>query len=300
MFLYSHLSLGLFDHNGSRNSKGLLNGLRAYKGSGKGIREICGGTELNGSPKGFVVCYSDSTIQTIDANVFKVSNVWYDTKCDEKDPVKHVTSACPYYGDDDELVCLTDDFKIKRITVNDVSKRASSSGGTIINIVRSDPNSEKIDLLMIGDTSDKGPTYSVVPIDDIPVLGRSASGVKCAFDKYSNQDVKIFMDLIDIGDYDESDVNRFFIGTVDGDEQGYIHSYPISSLKITGRTNKPKTLALPKNQKATALIIGRVDNKEDTLCMVGKSSSTTLSVTNFKKPYSFKRIFLTVVSGGIL
>lgn len=300
VFLYSHLSLGLFDHNGSRNSKGLLNGLRPYKRNGKGIREVCGGTELNGSPKGFVVCYSDATIQTVDANVFKVSNVWYDTKCDEKDSAKYITAACPYYSDEDELVCLSDDFKIKRVLIKDVSKRASASGGNIVNIVRSDPSSEKIDCLMIGNTSEKGPTYSVVPIDDIPLLGRSASGVKCAFDKSSNPDLKIYMDLIDIGDYDETDTSRFFIGTIDGDEQGYIHSYPISSLKITGRTNKPKLLALPKNQKATSLIIGKVNNKEDALCMIGKSSTTTLSVTNFKKPYSFKRVFLTVITGGIM
>ena len=298
IFLYSHNSLGLFDVNGAKNNKGLLNGLRMFKGFGKGVREVCGGTGLEGTPKGFVVCYSDSTIQVVDAAVFRVLNVWYDTKCDEKDSSRMVTSACPYYSDEDEFICLSDDYKIKRLSIKDISKRAVGCGGKITKIVRSDPNDEKIDCLMIGNTSEKGPTYSVVPIDDIPMLGRSASGVKCAYEKQDG--LEVFMALIDIGSSDE--LSRFFVGTTDNEGQGYIHSLPISALKITGRTNKPKLLALPKEQKATGLIVGNIDpkNKDQIISMVGKNSLSTLSISNFKKEFSFKRLFLNVITGDIL
>lgn len=298
IFLYSHNSIGLFDINGAKNSKGLLNGLRMYKGFGKGVREITGGTVLEGSPKGFVVCYSDSTIQTIESSVFRVLNVWFDTKCDEKDQSRRVTAACPYYTEEDEFICLSDDMKIKRISIKDVSKRAVGCGSNIVRIVRSDPNDEKIDVLMVGNTSDKGPTYSVVPIDDIPMLGRSAGGVKCAYEKQEGLEVDVA--LIDIGDADET--SRFFVGTSDSEGQGYIHSLPIDALKITGRTNKPKYLGLPKDQKATGLIVGKINpkDKDQIISMVGKNTLSTLSVSNFKKEFSFKRLFLNVITGGIL
>jgi len=298
VFLYSHNSLGLFDINGAKNNKGLLNGLRMFKGFGKGVREICGGVGLEGSPKGFVVCYSDATVQTVESSVFRVLNVWYDTKCDEKNQSRMVTAACPYYSDEDEFVCLSDDMKIKRLSIKDISKRAVGSGSVIVNVARSNPNDEKLDVLMIGSTSDKGATYSVVPIDDIPMLGRSAGGVKCAYEKQDG--LNVFISLIDIGSSNE--MSRFFVGTSDGEGQGYIHSIPINALKITGRTNKPKLLGLPKEQKATGLIVGDIDpkNKDQIISMVGKNSLSTLSVSNFKKEFSFKRLFLNMITGDIL
>lgn len=292
--LYSHTSIGLFDINGCGNSRGLLNGLRAFKESGKSIREVNGGSQLEGTPLGFVVCYSDSTIQLIDSSVFRVLNVWYDTKCDEKNAHRHITSACPYYEDTDEFICLTDDLKIKRILLSELSKRASNSGRNIIQIIRNDVNDERIDCLMVGNTS-KGPGYLVVPLDDIPMLGRTAGGVKISFD---NPEQKICISMIDIGSSD--DYSRFFVGTEDSEGQGYMHSLPIDSLKITGRSNKPKQLTLPKDQKITGLLVGRVDNREENVYMAGKSSLSTLSVNNFKKPFSFKRVFLSVITGGIL
>ena len=298
VFLYSHNSLGLFDINGAKNNKGLLNGLRMFKGFGKGVREVCGGVGLEGTPKGFVVCYSDATVQLVESGVFRVLNVWYDTKCDEKNVSRMVTSACPYYSDEDEVVCLSDDMKIKRLSIKDISKRSVGCGGVIIKIARSNPNDEKIDVLMIGSASDKGATYSVVPLDDIPMLGRSASGVKCAYEKLDELDV--FISLIDIGNSDE--FSRFFVGTSDNEGQGYIHSIPISALKITGRTNKPKLLGLPKEQKATGLIVNKIDpkNKDQIISMIGKNSLSTLSISNFKKEFSFKRLFLNVIAGDVL
>lgn len=298
LFLHSYNSLGLFDINGSKNNKGLLNGLRAFKGFGKGVRDICGGISLEGTPKGFVVCYSDATMQTIDSGVFRTLNVWYDTRCDEKDQTRMITSACPYYSDEDEFVCLSDDMKIKRLSIKDISKRIVGSGCVINKIVRSDPNDEKIDVLMIGNIGDKGATYSVVPLDDVPMLGRSANGVKCAYEKTDG--LEVYVAMIDIGSSDE--MSRFFVGTSDESGQGYIHSIPINALKITGRTNKPKSLGLPKDQKATGLIVGDIDpkNKDQIISMVGKNNLSTLSISNFKKEFSFKRLFLNMVTGGVL
>ena len=295
-FIYSHTQLGLYDTNGCRDSKGILTGLRPWKGAGKGIREIIGGCQLEGSPIGFAVCYNDGTIQAVESNVFKVLNVWYDTKCDEKVITRIITASCPYYSENDELICLMDDYKIKRLSVKDISKRATGCGGIINKISRSDPKSESIDCIFVADRGEKGPVYSVIPIDDIPLLGRSASGVKSPFENDGKDSV--YMTPVEIGDGD--DENRLFVSTFDKDGQNYMHSIPINAFKITGRTNKPKILGLPKDQVVTSISNGKIVNKEQVLCMIGKSSSSTLSVSNFKKTFSEKKLFLTVIESQLL
>ena len=117
MFLYSANEIGLYDSNGSRDSKSILTGLRPYKNSsGKNIKEIVGGYPIDNTPIAFAVCYSDTTIQRIDSSVFKILNVWYDTKCDEKDN-RYITAACPIFSEEEELICLSADLKLKRISV---------------------------------------------------------------------------------------------------------------------------------------------------------------------------------------
>lgn len=293
-FIFSHCELGLYDVNGCRDSKSILTGLRPYKGFGKAVKEIVGGTPLKGTPKGFVVCYSDATINLIDTSVFKILNVWYDTKCDEKDVARYITAACPYYEDTDEVICLSDDFKIKRIEVSQLNKRAVASGSVITSIARRGVNDpDTLDYLLVGVSSPKGPTYSVSPIEDIPLLGRSASGVKTGYN--SGDAPKVL--LLPISYDDGSDDIRIMIGSFDQSGQSYIHSIPVNAFKIGNRVNKPKTLALPKDQIVTGIEEMSIDGKDDVLCMISKNGSSTLNLrSNFKKPFSFKRIFQQVIA----
>ncbi len=291
-FIYSHTQLGLYDVNGCRDSKGILTGLRAWKGLGKGIREIVGGVQLEGSPTGFIVAYSNGTIQLVDSSVFKVLNVWYDTKCDEKDIKIVITAACPIYKETDELICLSNDGKIKRIASSSISKRAVSSGGVIVKMSRHDVTSEVLDCLFTGFYDGKGPVYTAIPIEEIPQLERSSAGVKCPIE---SGEVNILP--LDMGD--GSDDNRVFVSTYDSAGLNYMHSIPINSLKIQSRANKPKLLGLPKDQVVTSLSEGKIVDKDQILCMIGKGTSSTLSITNFKKPFSEKKLFLTVMTSQL-
>ena len=87
------------------------------------------------------------------------------------------------------------------------------------------------------------------------------------------------------------------IGCFDQSGQSYIHSIPVNAFKIGNRVNKPKTLALPKDQIVTGIEEMSIDGKDDVLCMISKNGSSTLNLrSNCKKPFSFKRIFQQVIA----
>ena len=305
MFLYSKNVIGLYDSNGCKDSKSLLTGMRPYKNDlGRNVKEIIGGCSIDNSPIAFAVCYSDATIQRIDSSVFKILNAWYDTKCDDKSTNRYITAACPIFEEDDEIVCISEDLKLKRISVSDLNKRAVGSGNVIVKCIsRSPKDPDRLDYMIsatsITKTGDKIPSYSIAPIEEIPLVSRSASGVKCA---YSKEDIapntEVYITLIDMN-RDEN--TKIMVGSLDtSDSQNYIYGIPANELSITGRTNKPKSLSLPKNHEVNSISMVHVENTEQVLCMVGVNSSSTLNVTNFKKPFVLKKVFLTTKASIVL
>lgn len=298
-FLYSANMVGLYDSNGCKDSKTILTGMKPWKGGVKSIREIIGGEPLRGSPIGFAVCYNDATIQKVDASVFRVLNVWYDTKCDEKDVTRAITSACPFYSEEQELLCLTQDMKMKRIKVSELNKRAVSSGSVISQITSYDlDDPDLLDYILCGTSIDKEgkpvPTYSLAPVEEIPLIGRSGQGVKTGYEGTSS---KVCLSLVDLG---SEDTSRIMIGCISTEGQNSMYSIPVNALKMTGRVNKPKSLGLPKGLTVTSCDRGLVESKEQSVCMIGKTSSSTLSAQNFKKPFMMKNIFITVNATTIL
>lgn len=288
-FIYAYNAIGLYDSNGVNDSKNILTGLKTYKRVEKNVREIIGGTALRGTPKGFVVCYDNGGINRIDASVFRVVNVWYDLGLDGS---ISVTCAAPIYDDDDVVVCIGNDNKIKQISVTDINgKRIVSSGSVIKSICSYNPAKDKnFDrLLMVAENG----TYNLCDIDEVPLLGRAAGGVKSAFDE-DTLSAKVFMTLVPSEVFDE---DRVMVSSVDSkDGQNYMHSIPLTDLKLASRTAKPKLIGLPKPNSVNSIQLCNVSDKDTQLCMIGKSSTSSLNITNFKKPYDFKRLFMTVVS----
>ena len=303
-FLYSLNEIGLYDSNGSRDSKSILTGMRPFKNvAGKNVKEIIGGTSIDSTPIAFAVCYNDATIQRVESSVFRILNVWYDTKCDEKDPTRSITAACPIFSEDQELICISSDLKLKRIAVSELNKRATGSGSTIIQIAPHNPKDNRIDYMIAGTTINKKgefvPSYTIAPVEDIPLSSRTATGVKCAYEP-NEVDVSKGLYITTI-DMDRDENTKLMVGAIDSkDSQNYIYSIPVCELSMTGRTNKPKSLALPNGYNVTSLSYVTVDNKDQVLCMIGKNSTSTLSVTNFKKPFTLKKVFLTVTTSTVL
>jgi DNA gyrase subunit A len=279
--LISHSSVGLFDVNGIRDSKNIINGLKQSKVNGKGSREIIGGKMLmNITPIGFIVCYEDGTINRIPLNTFKVINVWYFTNSDSV-----ITCATPIYNEEDLLICLTIDRKLKQIAVKNIpSTRKLQVGNPIINIVQYNENDKEnyTHILMVANNG----TYHFSDISDIPLVNRNAAGVKSTYDGYQG-----IIHMITIPD-EIFESERLFIGcTNTKDNQNYIIASDPQNLKISGRTSKPKRLIIPENYMVTSIAILDIADKTNQICMIGRNSTTTLSVTHFKKSYEPKRTF---------
>jgi DNA gyrase/topoisomerase IV subunit A len=282
--LLSHGAIGLFDMNGVRDSKNIINGLKQTKVLGKSVRSIIGGKGLaNETPIGFIVCYSDGTINRVSINSFKVINVWLHlTNTDSL-----ITACTPIYDEDDTLVCLTVDKKLKRILVKDIpGTRRLQAGGPITETAQYNENDSEgySHLLMVANNG----TYSLIDIDEIPVVNRSAAGVKSSYDGYQGA-----ISLLPLPE-EILESERLFIGCTDNrDSQNYIMAYNPLLLKISGRVNKPKRLQIPEHYTISSIAMIDVGDKSGNICMIGKSSTATLSVTNFRKTYEPKRTFIT-------
>lgn len=287
-FIWSRSSIGLYDANGVKDSKNILTGLKSVKLVGRSVREIIGGVALKNTPIGFVICYDNGGINRIDISTFRVVNVWFEVS---KEGMPLITCAAPIYSEEDTLICISNDNKIKRIKASDIQgKRILNTGSVIKTIVDyNDKNDKDNDNVLF--VCENG-TYNLCQLDDIPVLGRNASGVKSAFDE--KERLAVYCELVP-SEVFEGD--RILVSSTDStDGQNYIHSLPMDDFKLLSRTAKPKLLGLPKTNKITSIQLCDVSNKESQLCMIGKSSTSSLNMTNFRKPGDFKRLFITVTS----
>jgi DNA gyrase/topoisomerase IV subunit A len=280
--LLSYNAVGLFDMNGVRDSKNIINGLKPAKIDGKNIREITDGKRLmNKTPIGFIICYNDGTINRIPLNIFKVINVWY-----YNDSASLITSGTPIYSEDDILICLSEDRKLKRIEVSSIpGQRKLQVGSPITDIIQYNDNDEEqyAHLLMVAANG----TYHLSDLDEIPLVNRNASGVKSSYEGYGNKVIILPVP----SEIFESE--RLFLGCVDSrDGQNYIIPFNPELLKVSSRTSKPKKLHIPESYVVTSAAMIDIGDKASQICMIGKNSTSTLGSNNFKKTYDAKRVYI--------
>jgi hypothetical protein len=130
-------------------------------------------------------------------------------------------------------------------------------------------------------------TYSLVDLDNIPLVQRNAAGVKSA---YENTPQAVYLLPISGELYDSE---RLFIGCYDNrDNQSYIAALDMHLLSVAGRVNKPKKLLLPEHYNVTSIALLNIEDKASQVCMIGRSSTSTLNTSNFKKNYDPKRVYI--------
>jgi DNA gyrase/topoisomerase IV subunit A len=280
--IVSHNAIGLFDANGVKDSKNIITGLRPSKVEGKNIRIICSGQGLaNRTPIGFILSYLDGTVNRIPITTFKVINAWYHLNSPE-----FVSCGTPIYSEDDILVCLTEDKKLKRIEAHGIPGPRKLNTGSVISrmVPYNEQDGEQYEhLLMVGSDG----TYHLSDLDDIPLVARQASGVKSSYEGFKGATYLLPMP----GECFEYE--RLFLGAVDTrDNQNYLIGLSLDHLKVSGRVSKPKKLALPEAYAVSAIAVLDVGDKLNQVCMIGRNSTATLSVTHFKKSYEPKRVYL--------
>jgi DNA gyrase/topoisomerase IV subunit A len=282
-FLLSHSAIGLFDMNGVKDSRNIINGLKPTKIQGKNVRVITGGKPLiNKTPIGFIVGYDDGQVNRIHINIFKVINVWYFMNITEP-----IISGAPIYSEDDILICLSSDRKLKRVLSKDIyGGRKLQTGSPIIEVIGYNEGDKEgyTHLLMIASNG----TYHLSEIDDIPLVNRAAGGVKSPYEGYQGQ-----ITMLPLPE-EILESERLFLGCSDNrDGQNYIVPYNPELLKISGRTSKPKRLQIPEHYQVTSAALIDIADKNSQICMIGKNSTTTLGVGGFRKSFEIKRTFIT-------
>lgn len=293
-FLYSKGSIGLYDANGVKNSKNIVTGLKSLKKDNKFVKdEIIGGFSIEDkTPIAFIVCYEGGFINRIDVDVFKVLNVWFSLDCGY-----NITCATPIYDEEDVIVSISSDMKLKRFKANEINgKRLVSCGQDVIYIISyslKDEKKSKGHLFCIDEESN----YTRYSINDIPLLSKNALGVKTPFTENSDK-VKM---LICDSSSGESDYLVISYTDVSLDNQNYILNVPLYDIPISLRSGKAKRINIPHSYRMNnvfALDISKLKDKQ--ICLIGKNSTSTLNANNFKKVYEPKRLFIPVNAAVVL
>ena len=279
--LITRNSIGIFDANGIRESKTIVNGLRSVKIDGRNIKEIINAIPIYNDIRGIVLFYKDATVNYVSMKDIRVANTWYELVSDSN----FILSATVVYSDTDEIITITKDLKIKRIKVEEIkSNRAINCGEPIIACATHETDPEAITVLMVDDKGE----YCNLEIDEFPILGRTASGVKTNFQD-SN---KIYILPI----YEETDENAILCSVTDTEDgQNYVITIPLTDIEVIKRINKFKRLPIPETYVCNTVELVNTKDRNSLIVNIGPSSSSTLKMRNYVKFYDFKRTFIPLV-----
>ena len=257
--IWTRNQYSIFDLNGLLNSKNLINGLRSVKVDGKAVKEIIGLNNINSDINSIIIFTNDGSAKRIDVSEIVGTNSWI-TISDE--PI--IKSIIPVSSEDEKIIIVSDDSKIRVITVDQFGKQSVKVGGISL-AQKLNPNCDYVIFM-----NSKG-AYHLIKISDIPELGRSASGVMIDL----NDDVKN-VEMVQI----ERDSDEMLICSVVDTSDGstYVMKGEQSLLEDTNRINKPKKLfELDNNFKITNINKIDISDKNMKNLLIGKNNTTTLA-----------------------
>ena len=257
--IWTRNQYAIFDLNGLLNSKNLINGLRSVKVDGKAVKEIIGLNNINSDLNSIIIFTNDGSAKRVDVSEIVGTNSWI-TISDE--PI--IKSIIPVSSEDEKIIIVSDDSKIRITTVDQFGKQSVKVGGVSL-AQKLNPNCDYVIFM-----NSKG-AYHLIKISDIPELGRSASGVMIDL----NDDVKN-VEMVQI----ERDSDELLICSVVDTSDGstYVMKGEQSLLEDTNRVNKPKKLfELDKNFKVTNVNKIDISDKNMKNLLIGKNNTTTLA-----------------------
>lgn len=263
--LYSYNQFAIFDVQNIVNGKALMNGLKTFKDKdGKNIKEICGCHNIDDNIIGILSFTDDNKVKRIDVSDILGLNNWI--MIPDGFVIKTMT---PISSEKDKLIVISNDNKIRLTSIDSIGKQAVLFGD--VKIVEK-LNNDTTHILLVTSSG----KYQLLPIDQIPELGRTASGVMLSTDED-----KISICQINKNDT-EKDINCV-LTIVDKDLNNYIIRKLLSDLEESNRSNKFKSLIkLSDDYKITN--INKIDMKrKDSKCvLIGKYSSSQFSIQTLK------------------
>lgn len=260
--LYSHNQYAIFDIQNIVNGKTLMNGLKTVKIDGKNVKEICGCNNITSDIIGILLFTTDGKVRRIEATDIIDLNNWI--PMDSEDVM--IKNIIPVTSNDEKLIVITKDNKIKITPIDSIGKMAVNFGDFK---VLEKLEESTTDIFMITESG----KYQLLNIQNIPELSRTASG-----NMISTDEENIYIcQVIYPSDYD-------FICTVkDSEMYNYILRIELSKLEESNRNNKFKSLInLGDGFKVTNVNKIDMKRKESKCIMIGKYSSSQLSIQTIK------------------
>lgn len=260
--IYSHNQYAIFDLQNIVNGKALMNGLKSYKIDGKNVKEICGVQNIATDVDSLIVFTRDGTAKKIDTTEIVGINNWI-----VLDDIE-IAGMIPISKSIDRIVIISENDKIRVIESTEINKQYVNVG----KIKAAQKIEYDADHLIVATSNGK---YQCIPIADIPLLSRSASGVQINIPH--DEDVS----LCQVNILGEDSLMLSLNET--NENLDYIMKVELEHLEITNRVNKPKSLLqLDNNYKLLSINKGNSKFKNSKLVLLGKHSSSQMSVQNFK------------------
>jgi len=256
--IWTRNQYSVFDLNGLLNGKNLINGLRSVKVDGKAVKEIIGLNNIKSDLNAIIIFMADGSAKRVDVSDIVGTNSWI-TIADE--PI--IKSIIPVSSEDEKIVILSEDSKIRITTVDQFGKQAVKVGDVAL-AQKVCPNCDSLVLM-----NSKG-GYHLIKLSDIPELGRSASGVMINLDDDAKN-----VEMVQL----ERDSDELLIcSVIDSEGNAYVMKGEQSVLEDTNRVNKPKKLfELDKDFKVTNVNKIDISDKNMKNLLIGKNNTTTLA-----------------------
>lgn len=265
VLLYARNGYLLHDIDSFLNSKNLINGLLSIKIDGVNLKEIIGYDFLKREIIGFGIFYSNGDYQFYGKDKITSLNHWLEI---ESKPERYVKKVIPYYSENDQLVILSDQMKIRRVKISEMTNKASNMNISNAILLKSN----FVGSVMISNELNE---YLLIPIDlteenedsEVPILNMKASGVNTSF----REENQILMCKINT---DETHLALYYFDETN--LQGYMRIILTTSLLYNSRTNKLKMFDTKTNYKLTGISPVKLPNKLQDYNTVLLSKNTIL------------------------
>jgi DNA gyrase/topoisomerase IV subunit A len=271
LLTYNKDSIGIFDKNAIVNGKNIIQGLKNYKINGKFIKEINGIHYILKDIISILVFTSDNFSKRINVNEIDITNNYFTNTSLDKENI----SVVPIYTNDDNLIIINNENKIKKVKAIEFNNKVTNSG--IKYVYNQGDNEDSIVLLY-----DEDGNYNYIEGSEIPLLGKNSAGNLINFDKNKKLFIKVFNNK-------ETSIS-LILTKKNQDNLCYIYNIDIDDLIIRNRIKKPIPFFdnLSKNYKFNNLISinNDIDNIDSQLILFGPSSFAKIKYKSIRQKYT--------------
>lgn len=261
--LYNNNTYNICDANNLINNRNIISGMKNIRINGVNTKEIYGIDSITKKLDSVIIIYSNNIAR-------RISKIEFINNWELKQDDEMITSILPVYSDNDLLLMINNDFKIKMVKSSDFGNVKVSLGKSQVIACKNVTGAENIIIM------DDKTNYCYLDMIDspIPLVSRTAVGNNT---KFKNK--KLYIEIVD------GMVDNIMSLSFNNDDHGYIINYPIESLTNNTLSHALKTLIKNMPEDSNISGISFLDNtdKEAINILIGKDNTAKLNKNIFKE-----------------